>query len=175
MGLNKTTRSLDFANCALATCLEQNRSIKFCRDLEPYWTVRNDTPNFGLKEHTAVDANHGFVLATTLTPASVKDTNYLSYCTAFSRHTQRKIKKVYPGKGYSGKPNRNFLAFSQVEDGIIRNDSTTAKLTELEILLNKAIFKIRYIACPAPCQDIEALRSNVVIISEEFGSTMQFM
>jgi hypothetical protein len=47
-----------------------------------------------------VTLRHGFVLATTLTPASVNDTNYLSYCTTFSRHTKQKIKKVYADKGY---------------------------------------------------------------------------
>lgn len=35
-----------------------------------------DTPHFGLKEHTAVDAKHGFVLATTYSPASVYDTKF---------------------------------------------------------------------------------------------------
>jgi hypothetical protein len=47
-----------------------------------------------------VDTNHGFVLATTHTPASVNDTNFLTYCTAFSRHTKQKIKKVFADKGY---------------------------------------------------------------------------
>jgi IS5 family transposase len=92
-----------------------------------------------------VDAKHGFVLATTLTPASVHDTNLLPYCTAFSRHTKRAIKKVYADKGYAGEPNRDFLALNQIEDGIMRKDSTTAKLTKLEIQRNKLIAKIRYI------------------------------
>jgi transposase, IS5 family len=86
-----------------------------------------------------------FVLATTLSPASVNDTNYLPYCTAFSRHTKLKIKKVYADKGYAGKPNRDLLALNKIEDGIMRKDSTTAKLTEFKILRNKAISKIRYI------------------------------
>ena len=119
--------------------------LKFTRDLESDWTIKNDIPHFGLKKHTAVDSRHGFVLATTLTPASVNDTNYLSYCTAFSRHTKQKIKKVYADKGYAGKPNRDFLALNNIEDGIMRKNSTTAKLTELEIQRNKAISKIRYI------------------------------
>lgn len=92
-----------------------------------------------------MDSRHGFVLATTLTPASVNDTNLLPYCTAFSRHTKQKIKKVYADKGYAGKPNRDFLALNQIEDGIMRKNSTTAKLTDSEILRNKAISKIRYI------------------------------
>jgi transposase, IS5 family len=119
--------------------------LKFTRDLESDWTVRNDTPHFGIKEHAAVDAAHGFVLATTLTPASVHDTNLLPYCTVYSRHTQRQIKKVYADKGYAGEPNRDFLALNKIEDGIMRKGSTTAKLTKLEILRNKAISKIRYI------------------------------
>jgi len=121
------------------------KPLKFSRDLESDWTIKNDIPHFGLKEHTAVDSRHGFVLATTLTPASVNDTNFLAYCTAFSRHTKQKIKKVYADKGYAGEPNRDFLALNKIEDGIMRKNSTTAKLTELEIQRNKAISKIRYI------------------------------
>jgi hypothetical protein len=74
--------------------------LKFIRDLESDWTIKNDIPHFGLKEHAAVDSRHGFVLATTLTPASVHYTNFLFYCTAFSRHTKQKIKNVYADKGY---------------------------------------------------------------------------
>ena len=58
-----------------------------------------------------------------------------------------KIKKVYADKGYlpsgislcepaeggippgGGKPNRDFLALNKIADGIMRKDSTTAKLT----------------------------------------------
>ncbi len=124
---------------------KNGKPLKFTRDLESDWTVRNDSPHFGLKEHAAVDTKHGFVLTTTLTPASVHDTNLLPYCTVYSRHTQRKIKKVYADKGYAGEPNRDFLSLNKIEDGIMRKDSTTAKLTELEIQRNKAISKIRYI------------------------------
>ena len=72
--------------------------LKFHRDLDSDWVVQKDTPHYGLKEHTSVDTNHGFVLATTMSPASVNDTNYLPYCTTFSRHTKQKIEKVYPVK-----------------------------------------------------------------------------
>jgi IS5 family transposase len=92
-----------------------------------------------------VDAKHGFVLPTILTPASVNDTNFLPYCTVYSRHTQRKIKNVYADKGNGCEPNRDFLAFNKIDDGIMRKHSTTAKLTKLEIQRNKAISKIRYI------------------------------
>jgi len=119
--------------------------LKFHRDLDSDWVVQKDTPHYGLKEHTAVDVNHGFILATTLTPASVNDTNYLSYCTVYSRHTKQPIEKVYADKGYAGKPNRDFLALNKIADGIMRKDSTTAKLTPYEIERNKKISKLRYI------------------------------
>jgi len=119
--------------------------LKFSRDLESDWTIKNDAPHYGLKEHTAVDTNHGFVLATTMTPASVNDTNYIPYCTIYSRHTKQPIKKVYADKGYAGKPNRDFLALNNIEDGIMRKNSTTAKLTDYERKRNKKISKVRYI------------------------------
>ena len=126
--------------------LDKNGKLKkFTRDLQSNWTIKNDTPHYGLKEHTSVDTKHGFVLATTMTPASVNDTNYLPYCTAFSRHTKQPIEKVYADKGYAGKPNRDFLALNKIADGIMRKDSTTAKLTEFEIERNKKISKFRYI------------------------------
>jgi IS5 family transposase len=126
--------------------LDKNgKPLKFHRDLDSDWVVQKDTPHYGLKEHASVDTNHGFVLATTMTPASVNDTNYLQYCTAFSRHTKQKIKKVYADKGYAGKPNRDFLALNKIADGIMRKDSTTAKLTEYEIERNKKLSKVRYI------------------------------
>ncbi len=118
---------------------------KFCRDLDSNWVVKNNKPHYGLKEHTSVDTKHGFVLATILSKASINDTNYLAYCTTFSRHTEQPIKKVYADKGYAGKPNRNFLAMNNIEDGIMRKDSTTAKLTDLEIERNKKLSKVRYI------------------------------
>ena len=118
---------------------------KFTRDLISYWTVKNNNPHYGLKEHTSVDTNHGFVLATDMTPASVNDTNYLPYCTVYSMHTKQPIEKVYADKGYAGKPNREFLALNNIADGIMRKDSTTAKLTEFEIERNKGISKVRYI------------------------------
>jgi IS5 family transposase len=119
--------------------------LKYQRDLESDWTVKNDVPHYGLKEHAAVDVNHGFILATTLTPASVNDTNYLPYCTVYSRHTKQPIEKVFADKGYAGKPNRDFLALNNIEDGIMRKDTQTAKLTEYEIQRNKKISKKRYI------------------------------
>ena len=126
--------------------LDKNgKPLKFSRDLDSDWVVQKDTPHYGLKEHASVDTNHGFVLATTMTPASVNDTNYLPYCTVYSRHTKQSIEKVYADKGYAGKPNRDFLALNNIHDGIMRKESTTAKLTEYEKDRNKKISKVRYI------------------------------
>src|SRR5450759_3387362 len=74
---------------------KNGKPITFSRDLESDWTVKNETPHYGLKKHASVDVNHGFVLATELTPASVSDSIYLPYCVAASCHTEEPIKKVY--------------------------------------------------------------------------------
>ena len=118
---------------------------KYTRDMDSDWVIKNDEPHYGLKEHASIDVNHGFILATTLTPSSVNDTNLLQYCTAFSRHTKQAIDKVFADKGYAGFPNRNFLAGNEIADGIMRKNSTTATLTEYEIERNKKISKVRYI------------------------------
>jgi IS5 family transposase len=119
--------------------------LKFSRDTESDWTVKNDKPHYGLKEHASVDVNSGFILAATLTPASVHDTNYLAYLTIASCHTKDPIEKVYADKGYFGQPNRSFLHLNGIKDGIMRKDTKTAKLTEIEIQRNKKISKKRYI------------------------------
>jgi transposase, IS5 family len=119
--------------------------LKFSRDVESDWTVKNDNPHYGLKEHASVDVDSGFILATTLTPASEHDTNYLPYLAIASCHTKDPIEKVYADKGYFGQPNRSFLHLNGIEDGIMRKDTKTAKLTEIEIERNKKISKKRYI------------------------------
>jgi len=126
--------------------LDKNgKPLKFFRDLESDWVVQNDKPHYGLKEHASVDINHGFILSTTVTPASANETKYPPYCTVYSRHTKQPIKKVFADKGYAGKPNREFLALNNIADGIMRKDTTTAKLTEYEKERNKKISKTRYI------------------------------
>ena len=135
----------DKKNTPVGKVDKNGKPLKFSRDFESDWVVKNDKPHYGLKEHASIDTNHGFILATTLTPASVNDTNYLSYCTIFSRHTKQPIEKVYADKGYAGKPNRDFLALNEISDGIMRKNSTTAKLTEYEIERNKKLSKVRYI------------------------------
>lgn len=119
--------------------------LKFHRDLESDWVVQNDTPHYGLKEHTSVDVNNGFVLAAMVTPSSHHDSPYLPWCTIYSLHTNQKLDKVYADKAYVGEPNRKFLNLNKIKDGIMRKDTTTAKLTEYEKQRNKLISKKRYI------------------------------
>ncbi len=92
-----------------------------------------------------MDVNSGFILAATLTRASIHDTNYLPYLTIASCHTKDPIEKVYAEKAYFGRPNRTFLHLNGIKDEIMRKDTTTAKLTGIEIKRNKKISKKRYI------------------------------
>jgi len=126
--------------------LDKNGNIlKFSRDLESDWTVKNDEPHYGLKEHASVDVESGFILATTMTPASDHDSKYLPYLAIASCHTKDPIKKIYADKGYYGEPNRFFLSLNEIADGIMRKDTINAKLTEIEKERNKQISKKRYL------------------------------
>jgi IS5 family transposase len=118
---------------------------KFSRDLESDWTVKNDVPHYGLKEHASVNVENGLVLSTTITPSSYSDSTYLPYTTIYSMHTDQKIEVVYADKGYAGAPNRNFLSLNDIADGIMRKNNINAALTETEIARNKSISKKRYI------------------------------
>ena len=125
---------------------KNGKPLKFSRDLESDWMAKEgDPPFYGLKEHASVDVDNGFVLATELTPASHHESLYLPLCAAASCHTDQPIKIIYADKGYFGEPNRSFLSLNQIKDGIMRKDTTTAKLTEYEIDRNKKISKKRYI------------------------------
>ncbi len=124
---------------------KNGNNLKFSRDLESDWTVKNEIPHYGLKEHASVDTEHGFVLSTELTQASVSDSIYLPYCVATSCHTDEPIKKVYADKGYYGEPNRSFLHMNHIEDGVMRKDTKSTKLTDYEKERNKQISKKRYI------------------------------
>jgi IS5 family transposase len=119
--------------------------LKFSRDSESDWVIQHDKPHYGLKEHASVDVNNGFILATTMTPASFNDSPYLPYCTIHSLHTEQELKKVYADKGYYGEPNRDFLNLNNIEDGIMRKNTTTATLTEYEKQRNKKLSKKRYV------------------------------
>jgi IS5 family transposase len=126
--------------------LDKNGNTKkFTRDIDSDWTFKNDKYHYGLKEHTAVDTDNGFILSTTLSPGSHHDSKYLPYAVIYSMHTKDKIQTVYADKGYAGAPNREFLALNNIKDGIMRKDNVNAKLTDFEITRNKAISKYRYI------------------------------
>lgn len=126
--------------------LDKNgNALKFSRDIESDWIIKNEKPHYGLKEDTSVDVKNGLVLATILTPASIHDTNYLPYLALASCPSKKPIKKIYADKGYYGEPNRSFLHLNDIEDGIMRKDTKTAKITEIEIKRNKQISKKRYI------------------------------
>ena len=124
---------------------KKGKPCKFSRDCESDWTVKNDTPHYGLKEHASVDTRYGFVLATEITPASHHDNPYLPLCVAGSCHTKEPIKKVYADKGYFGEPNRGFLALNKIKDGIMRKATAGNELTDYEKERNKLISKKRYI------------------------------
>ena len=124
---------------------KNGKALKFSRDLESNWVVKNNVAHFGLKEHASVDIKQGFVLSTEMTAASHNDSLYLPLCVAGSCHTKEPIKKVYADKGYFGKPNRDFLALNKIADGIMRKATTGTELTEYETERNKAISKVRYI------------------------------
>jgi IS5 family transposase len=124
---------------------KNGKPLKFSRDMESDWTIKNHEPHYGLKEHASVDIDNGFILATTMSPASHHDSPYLPYCTIYSLHTEQELKKVFADKGYFGVPNREFLKLNHIEDRIMRKDTTTAKLTDVEKQRNREISKKRYI------------------------------
>ena len=52
--------------------------MRFQRDLDSDWTVKNDKPIFGMKEHASIDVESGLVLSTCVSRVSEHDTNYFS-------------------------------------------------------------------------------------------------
>ena len=77
----------------------------------------------------------------TFADAILKDSIQLNIPSEFASQFHR----TGADKGYAGAPNRQFLAANEIADGIMRKDTTTAKLTDFEIERNKAISKFRYI------------------------------
>ncbi len=118
---------------------------KFSRDIDSNWVIKNDIPHYGLKEHASVDTKNGFILSSTLSPASHNDSIYFRGAVIYSAHIEDKIKIAYADKGYPGAPNREFLALNKIKDGIMRKDTKKTKLTDFEIERNKGISKYRYI------------------------------
>lgn len=120
-----------------------HRAMRFERDLDSDWTVKNKIPMFGMKEHAAVDVESGLVLSTHVSKASEHDTNYFSYVVVRGIHGKQ-CPTVYADKGYCGKANREFLGMNGIGDGIMRKNQINASLTEMEIERNKEISRVRY-------------------------------
>lgn len=124
---------------------KNSKPLKFSKNIESNWVTKRDKHYFGLKEHASVDAKYGFVMATVLSKASVHGTNYFVYCTLYNRLIKHKLGIVYENKGYTGEPNRSFLAMNYLKDGKMRKDEQNAKLVECEIERNKKRPKVRCI------------------------------
>ncbi len=122
----------------------KDKPVKFSRDVESDWTVKNDVPVYGMKEHASIDVRSGLVLTTVLSRASEHDTGYFQYVVIKSMHTRRMLPVVYADKGYHGQLNREFLHINDMKDGIMRKDERNARITDLEIERNKKISKVRY-------------------------------
>ena len=120
------------------------RAMRYERDLDSNWTVKNKKSFFGMKEHAAVDVKSGLVLSTCVSKASEHDTNYFTYVVTKSLHGKGTPKNVYADKGYCSEANRDFLSMNNMGDGIMRKNQINAQLTEFEIERNKSISKVRY-------------------------------
>ena len=80
--------------------LDKNgKPIKVNRDLDSSWTIKNDIPRYGLKEHASLATKPRVHPGDHFSDASVNDTSYLDYCAVFSKHTKTPIKKVDTDKG----------------------------------------------------------------------------
>ena len=123
---------------------KSRHSMRFQRDLDSDWTVKNNQLIFGMKEHASIDVKSGLVLSTMVSKASEHDTNYFQYTVVKDIHGKKVPSKVYADKGYCGEPNRDFLNMNGIGDGIMRKNQINAALTEYEIHRNKMISKVRY-------------------------------
>jgi len=119
-------------------------SVKFSRDIESDWTIKNDEPHFGMKEHASIDVESGLVLSTLISKASEHDTNYFQAVIIKSLHGDSLPSRVYADKGYCSGLNRVFLNDNNIADGIMRKNLINARLTDFEIQRNKLISKVRY-------------------------------
>jgi len=124
---------------------ETENPAKFQRDVESGWTVKNDKPHFGMKEHAAVDVKSGLVLSTIISKASEHDANYLEAVVVKGIHGDSLPPGVFADKGYHRAPNRKFLSRNGISDGIMRKNDVNAKLTEKGIRRNRRISKVRCI------------------------------
>ena len=122
--------------------LDKNgKPLKFSRDMESDWTIKNEKPHYGFKEHAGVDSNHGFVLATELTQASVSDSVYLPYVVAASCHTEEPIdKESFAQLGFTSSPSighfRGGSRTNFVERMILKNRTGESRRITMRLLHN---------------------------------------
>lgn len=122
----------------------KGKPLKFKSDIDSNWTVRDEVPFYGMKEHAAIDVESGLILSTYMSKASEHDTNYFQSIAVRGMQGREMPPKAYADKGYCSQDNREFLHMNRISDGIMRKDYPNAKLTDLEHERNKKISKIRY-------------------------------
>jgi IS5 family transposase len=71
------------------------RSMRFQRDIDSDWILKNKVSNFGMKEHAAVDIESGPVLSSNVSRASKHDTNYFQYVVVKSIHGNAVSYRLY--------------------------------------------------------------------------------
>ncbi len=72
--------------------------MRFQRDLDSDWTVKNNKPVFDIKEHMAVDVESGLVLSICVSNASEHNTKNFSYTVTKGLHGRKPHNNVYADK-----------------------------------------------------------------------------
>jgi hypothetical protein len=62
--------------------------------MELNWTVRDDKPYYGVKEHASVNGNNGFILTAIMTPISLPETTFRLYSMVGASQAYNLIKTV---------------------------------------------------------------------------------
>jgi IS5 family transposase len=97
----------------------KGKPLKFKSDIDSNWTVRDDVPFYGMKEHAAIDVESGLMLSTYMSKASEHDTNYFQSVAVRGMQGKEIPPKVYADKGYCSQDNREFLNLNKMADGIM--------------------------------------------------------
>jgi IS5 family transposase len=124
---------------------KKGQPLKFRGDIESDWTIKDDEPFYGMKEHASIDIKSGLVLSVMTSKASEHDTGYFQAIAVKGIHGKKLPPKIYADKAYPSEINRSFLSINKIADGIMRKNYVNAKLTELEHKRNRMISKVRYI------------------------------
>ena len=77
------------------------KSVKFCRDVDSGWTIKNDESVFGMKKHASIDVRSGLVLASLVSKACEHDTNYFQAVVVKGLHggVETFLQKCTHGRG----------------------------------------------------------------------------